>query len=50
MSKAQTVFEALMRTKGYDDFTLTRGRYKNPGLQTRWNYFQMGWEMCGVVA
>ena len=50
MSKAQQVFEALMRTKGYDDFTLVRGKYVNPGLQVRWNYFLMGWEMRGVSA
>ncbi len=50
MSKAQEIFEALMRTKGHADFTLSRGRYKNPGLQNRWAYFQMGWEMRGVAA
>ena len=50
MSKAQQVFEALMRTKGYDDFILARGKYVNPSLQVRWNYFLMGWEMRGVSA
>jgi hypothetical protein len=50
MSRAQTVFEALMRTKGYEDFTLIRGKYVNPGLQVRWNYFQLGWEMAKVSA
>ena len=50
MSKAQTVFEALMRGKGHSDFSQENGRYNNPNLQTRWNYFQMGWEMRGVTA
>jgi hypothetical protein len=50
MTKAQTVFEAIMRSKGYTDLTQKNGRYINPGLQTRWNYFQMGWEMRGVTA
>ena len=50
MGKSQIVFEALMRTKGYEDFTLVRGKYVNPGLQVRWNYFQLGWEMAKVSA
>ena len=50
MSKAQTVFEALMRSKGHTDFEQTKGRYSNTNLQIRWNYFQMGWEMRGVMA
>jgi hypothetical protein len=45
MSKAQRMFEAIMRTKGHMDFVQVKGRYVNAGLQTRWNYFQMGWEM-----
>jgi hypothetical protein len=49
MSKAQTVFEAIMRTKGHTDFTQEKGRYASLNLQTRWNYFQMGWEMRGVT-
>lgn len=48
MSKAQQVFEAMMRAKGYTDFTATKGRYSVPALQTRWNYFLLGWEMRGV--
>ena len=48
MSKAQKVFEAIMRTKGHQDFEQTKGRYNNPGLQTRWGYFQLGWEMREV--
>lgn len=50
MSKAQTVFEAIMRSKGHTDFAQAKGRYSNTNLQIRWNYFQMGWEMRGVMA
>ena len=50
MTKAQKVFEAIMRTKGHMDFAQDGGRYTNPSLQTRWNYFQLGWEMAGVTA
>jgi hypothetical protein len=50
MSKAQLIFEALMRTKGHIDFAQDKGRYINMNLQTRWNYFQMGWEMARVTA
>jgi hypothetical protein len=50
MSKAHKVFEAIMRTKGHTDFDQTKGRYTNASLQTRWIYFQMGWEMAGVTA
>ena len=48
MSKAQQVFEAMMRAKNYTDFSNTKGRYNSPALQTRWNYFLLGWEMRGV--
>ena len=34
-----------MRTKGHIEFVQVKGRYVNTNLQTRWNYFQMGWEM-----
>jgi hypothetical protein len=50
MTKAQKVFEAIMRTKGHTDFAQDGSRYANPGLQTRWNYFQLGWEMAQVTA
>ena len=50
MSQCQKMFEALMRTKGHSDFTQKNGRYTNLGLQTRWNYFQLGWEMSRVSA
>jgi len=45
MTKAQKVFEAIMRTKGHTDFAQDGSRYTNPSLQTRWIYFQMGWNM-----
>ena len=48
MSKAQQVFEAMMRAKGHTDFSGTKGRYNSPAIQTRWNYFLLGWEMRGV--
>jgi hypothetical protein len=50
MTKAQKVFEAIMRTKGHTDFAQVKGRYTNASLQTRWIYFQMGWEMAQVTA
>lgn len=37
-----------MRTKGHMDFAQEKGRYNNSGLQTRWGYFQLGWEMAKV--
>jgi len=48
MTQAQKVFEAMMRAKGYTDFSTTKGRYTSGGIQTRWNYFLLGWEMRGV--
>lgn len=49
MSQIQKVFEALMRVKGHNNFSKTKtGRYVSLSLQTRWVYFQMGWEMCEV--
>lgn len=40
-------FEAIMRSKGHTDFSTTAtGRYASPNLQTRWIYFQMGWELA----
>ena len=50
MNKAQQVFEALMRGKGYTDFSTLKGRYTATTMQTRWIYFQLGWEMRGVAA
>jgi hypothetical protein len=50
MSKAQKMFEAIMRVKGHNDFSMNGNKYANPGLQVRWNYFRMGWEMKEVTA
>jgi hypothetical protein len=51
MSKAQKMFEAIMRVKGHTDFSMNKtGKYNVPALQMRWSYFQMGWEMCEVSA
>jgi hypothetical protein len=49
--KAEKVFMALMRSKGYidEDFKMEKGRYTNPAMQQRWNYFLAGWEMRGAV-
>jgi hypothetical protein len=48
MTQAQKVFEAIMRTKGHMDFAQEKSRYNNSSLQTRWGYFQLGWEMAKV--
>ena len=51
MSKAQQVFEALMRTKGYTDFYQSKsGKSAVPAMQVRWAYFQLGWNMKEVTA
>lgn len=51
MTQAQRVFEAIMRTKGHADFSMTEtGKYINNALQVRWSYFQLGWEMREVSA
>lgn len=46
MTHAQKVFEAVMTSKGHDDFSKSpTGKYLNPGLQVRWPMFLLGWEM-----
>jgi hypothetical protein len=50
MTQPQRIFEAIMRTKGHTDFSQVKGRYLNASMQTRWNYFQIGWEMREVTA
>lgn len=51
MTKAQAVFEALMRSKGHNEFAMSaKGKYLVPALQMRWVYFQLGWEMREVAA
>jgi hypothetical protein len=32
----------------YTDFSAVKTRYASPAIQTRWNYFLLGWEMRGV--
>lgn len=49
MTKAQQVFEALMRSKGQTSFEMRKSRYTTPAMQVRWTYFQMGWELRGVT-
>ena len=49
MNQAQKVFEVMMRSKGYTDFTMQRNKYIVPALQTRWIYFQMGWDLKGIA-
>jgi hypothetical protein len=50
MTKAQQVFEAIMATKGHDNFAMSaKGKYLVPALQLRWSYFQLGWEMREVT-
>ena len=49
MSKAQQVFEAIMRASGDRDFSRnSKGNYNNVNVQTKWKYFQLGWEMRGA--
>ena len=48
MTQAQKIFEAMMRAKGYTDFSQSKGKYTNPSVVMRWNYFLLGWEMRGV--
>jgi hypothetical protein len=51
MTHCQKVFEAIMRTKGYDDFEMNiKGKYLVPAMQVRWSYFQLGWSMKEVTA
>ena len=49
MTKAQEVFEALMAARGYTDFNKIIERYKSPAIQTRWNYFVLGWQLKGTL-
>mgnify|MGYP000152028317 FL=1 len=49
MKEAQKIFEAIMRVKGHTDFTIAKNKYSNPSMQTRWSYFQLGWEMREVT-
>ena len=48
MTKAQKMFEAIMRVKGHTDFTMTNGRYNHAGLALRGGYVQRGGEVGEV--
>lgn len=49
MTDCQKVFEAIQKSKGQTDFAKSEtGKYLNPAIQTRWNYFRLGWEMAMV--
>jgi len=49
MTEAQKTFEAVMRSNGKTDFKKSdKGRYLDSAMQTRWRYFQMGWELRGA--
>lgn len=38
-----------MRGKGYENLDrLPNGQYVVTSLNTRWNYFLLGWEMRGI--
>lgn len=49
--KPQVIFETMMRANGYSeqDLKKSKERYVSNGVQTRWKYFLMGWEMRGLV-
>ena len=50
MKGPRETFEALMRANGYQDLSKTeKGHYTVPTVQTRWNYFLLGWEMRGLA-
>ena len=49
--RPEKIFHAVMRSRGYtdDDFKMEKNRYANPAMQSRWNYFLLGWEMRGAA-
>lgn len=49
--KAQQVFTAMMRGKGYSDEELhwDGKKFSNQNMAVRWNYFLLGWEMRGAI-
>jgi hypothetical protein len=50
VNKMQQVFEALMSSKGYTDFSMNKKRYTSASMQVRWSYFQMGWSMREITS
>jgi hypothetical protein len=49
VTKAQQVFEAMAIARGYKDMRMVKGKYVNPSMQTRWNFFLMGWQLRGTL-
>lgn len=49
--KALTLFIALMKGKGYEDYELEWDgkKFTNQNMTMKWNYFLLGWEMRGVM-
>ena len=49
--KAQQVFTAMMRGKGYSEEEVywNGKKFTNPAMQQRFNYFLAGWEMRGLM-
>ncbi len=49
MTQAQRAFEAVMKSAGHTNFSMTpTNKYVVPALQTRWKYFLLGWELRGA--
>jgi hypothetical protein len=49
MTKAQQVFEAMMMARNQTNLEKVKGRYVDTNVQTRWNYFFLGWQLRGVL-
>ena len=49
MTKPQMVFEAMMMARNQTNLEKVKGRYVDTNVQTRWNYFFLGWQLRGVL-
>jgi hypothetical protein len=49
MTKAHLVFEAMMMARNQTNLEKVKGRYVDTNVQTRWNYFFLGWQLRGVL-
>jgi hypothetical protein len=49
MNKPQQVFEAMMMARNQTNLEKVKGRYVDTNVQTRWNYFFLGWQLRGVL-
>jgi hypothetical protein len=38
-------FEAVMASKGRGEMVRNGANYKNANIQTKWRYFQLGWNL-----